>query len=169
MKSKMKVLSIICICLGSLTSQAEIDIDNKNSVPQVVQLNSHNVNYPYFINDEYNKYLHVNGTAGSSGTTWELAFDGIYNGLVYYNIKSSLRPEGCIYDSSGSNSAKFDRSCNTKYSRAQWKFVETGTPSVYKVINRKGRCLQVRTSDSLLQAVTCNNNSTQLWHIDTTN
>lgn len=96
------------------------------------------------------KYIY---TRNSSSKNWKL----VSVGLGFYNIKSTSRPNGCIYDSSGSKLAKFDSSCNSNEPRAEWKFIETHQGSgQYNIQNGIGRCLQVDNYRDRLKAVTCN-------------
>ena len=86
----------------------------------------------------------------------------------YFNIRSLSRPNGCIYDSSGTSSAKFDRSCNRNYSRAEWRIQPYGGSDFYgykyRIINKKGRCLEVDTSRKKLLAVTCDGGFEQQFY-----
>jgi hypothetical protein len=104
--------------------------------------------------DAGSKYIYT--STSRNAKDWKL--NKLANG--WYNIVSVDRPGGCIYDSSGSNLAKFDRSCNRNEPRAEWKLVVHGGGNLYgqtyKVVNRKGRCLETDTYRERLKAVTCN-------------
>ena len=91
------------------------------------------------------------------------AWNFVSVGGDYFNIKSVSRPNGCIYDSSGSILAKFDRSCNRNEPRAEWKQVPSG--NYVKIVNKKGRCLEIDTNRNRLKAVTCTSSTFQLFSI----
>lgn len=95
-------------------------------------------------------------TRKSTTNAWKLSSVG----GGYYNIRSVSRPAGCIYDSSGSKLAKFDSSCNSNYSRAEWRF-EAASHGYYKIINKKGRCLETDNKYNRLRAVTCTSSAAQ--------
>lgn len=106
------------------------------------------------------KYVY---TRESSSKDWKL----VSAGGDFYNIKSTSRPDGCIYDSSGSSLAKFDRSCNSNYPRAEWEFTEIKSGQ-YKITNGLGRCLQVDNNRNRLKAVSCVSDTT-LYQLFTVN
>jgi hypothetical protein len=111
-----------------------------------------------YVHDLETKYIY---TSTSFEAHWK--FKKLANG--WYNIVSVKRSSGCIYDSSSSSLAKFDRSCNSNEPRAEWLAERFGTGDfqrpAYIIKNRKGRCLEVDTTRERLKAVTCNNNFEQ--------
>lgn len=105
--------------------------------------------------------------AGTKKVYTKMSSDKAWNfvsvGGGYFNIKSVSRPNGCIYDSSGSVLAKFDSSCNRNEPRAEWRTVQSG--SYVKIINKKGRCLEIDTYRNRLKAVTCTSSNFQQFSL----
>ncbi len=81
----------------------------------------------------------------------------------WFNIASIHRPGGCIYDSSGSDLAKYDNSCNSDFPRAEWKLQLVNNK--YKIVNKLGRCLEFHPNRMRLKAVACEPNTRQLFHV----
>ncbi|MGI0118264.1 hypothetical protein [Zooshikella sp. RANM57] len=84
-------------------------------------------------------------------------------GEGWFNIVSIHRPGGCIYDSSGSDLAKYDSSCNSDFPRAEWKLQLVNNN--FKIVNKLGRCLELHPERMRLKAVACGPDNLQLFRI----
>lgn len=126
------------------------------------------------------KYVKWETTSNvTQGFKW--TFDDIGGG--YYNIRSSIRPAACIYDSSGSIRAKMDSSCNKNYPRAEWQLVPAGnvqykingilfTFTGYNIRNKIGRCLEANSfvsGNPDVKAIDCNGSPKQLFYVNKQN